>query len=166
MSVNRVEVTINSRQYAVLANESEDYIRRLAGHIDEKVKMVLKGGQNVMGERPIVLAALNICDEYYKCEEAGRVLEQQVKSTNDKLDRAYAEIRELKTATPQISFDEAEAEEKLKAAEEQIQILKQRIKELEEKNTAPANQPNNTPNNQNNGRNNFYRHNYNNGRRD
>lgn len=166
MSVNRVEVTINSRQYAVLANESEDYIRRMAGHIDEKVKLVLKGGQNVMGERPIVLAALNICDEYYKCEEAGRVLKHQLQTCTDKLDRAYAEIRELKSATPQISFDEAEAEEKLKAAEEQINILKERIKELEGKNQNSSNQQKNINSNLNNGRNNnFYHNNYKNGKR-
>ena len=161
MSVNRVEVTINSRQYAVLANESEDYIRRLAGHIDEKVKMVLRGGQNVMGERPIVLAALNICDEYYKCEEAGRVLKSQLQSCTDKLDRAYTEIRELKSATPQISFEEVQTEEKLREAQEQIQILKERIKELEAKNTPAPNH-----NNQNNTKNSFYHNNYKNGKRD
>ena len=62
MAVNRVEVTINSRQYVVLADESKEYLEKLAGHIDEKVKLILKGGHNILGERPLVLAALNICD--------------------------------------------------------------------------------------------------------
>ena len=56
MAVNRVSITINSRQYTVVAEESREYIERLGEHINEKVKNVLNGGQNVLGERPIVLA--------------------------------------------------------------------------------------------------------------
>ena len=70
MAVNRVSITINSRQYTVVAEESREYIERLGEHINEKVKNVLNGGQNVLGERPIVLAALNICDEYFKALES------------------------------------------------------------------------------------------------
>ena len=152
MAVNRVEVTINSRQYAVLADESEEYLRKLAGHIDEKVKLILKGGHNILGERPLVLAALNICDEYYKCEEAGRVLQSQLSLCTDKLNRANAEIKTLMDAmhaagAAQMSFEEKEAEEKLQKAEDElhktegelqraedrIRSLEARISELERK---------------------------------
>ena len=47
MAVNRVSITINSRQYTVVAEESREYIERLGEHINEKVKNVLNGGQNV-----------------------------------------------------------------------------------------------------------------------
>lgn len=133
MSVNRVEVTINSRQYAVLAEESEEYIRRLAGHIDQKVKMVLKGGQNVMGERPIILAALNICDEYYKCEEAARVMERQLMLTNEKLTAANLKIASLSDSGSQISINEQHLEDRLLNAHQKIEELEQKIKELEGK---------------------------------
>ncbi len=140
MAVNRVEVTINSRTYAVLADESEEYLKKLAGHIDEKVKIVLKNGQNIMGERPLVLAALNICDEYYKCEEAGRVMQKQLAACSEKLARANAAVKSLKAATPQVSFDEQEAEEKIKRtadelrrANDTIRSMEERIKELEQR---------------------------------
>ena len=164
MAVNRVEVTINSRQYAVLADESEEYLRKLADHIDEKVKIILKGGHNILGERPLVLAALNICDEYYKCEEAGRVLQGQLAACTDKLNRANAEIKTLMDAmhaagaSGQMSFEEKEAEEKLhktenelQRAEDKIRSLEARISELERK-----------PNENNNNRNNYNNHNRNN----
>ena len=38
MAVNRVSITINSRQYTVVAEESREYIERLGEHINEKVK--------------------------------------------------------------------------------------------------------------------------------
>ena len=133
MAVNRVEVTINSRQYAVLAEESDEYIKKLAGHIDEKVKLVLKGGQNILGERPLVLAALNICDEYYKCEEAGRVLQKQLAACTDKLNRANSEIKILMEATPQMSFEEQETEEKLKKTEDELQKTESELKRAEDR---------------------------------
>ena len=137
MAVNRVEVTINSRQYAVLAEESEEYIRKLADHIDEKVKLILKGGHNILGERPLVLAALNICDEYYKSEEAGRVLQGQIAACTDKLNRANAEIKTLMEAmhaagaSGQVSFEGQEAEEKLQKAEDELQRAEDKIRSLE-----------------------------------
>lgn len=66
MPLNRVMLTINSRLYTVVADESTQYMEMLGEHINEKVEEVVKGGKNILGERPIVLAALNICDEYYK----------------------------------------------------------------------------------------------------
>ena len=95
MAVNRLAITINSRKYTVVANESEDYIRRLAEHINEKVDYVLKGGQNIIGERPIVLAALNICDEYFKTDEAGRLMKDQLQVCSDKLADANEKCRTL-----------------------------------------------------------------------
>ncbi len=131
MAVNRVEVIINSRRYALKAEESEEYLKKLAEHIEEKIGLVLKNGQNILGERPLVLAALNICDEYYKCEEAGRILQKQLANCSDKLVRANAEIKSLKEATPQVSFDEQEAEEKLKKTEDELRRAQERIRSLE-----------------------------------
>ena len=164
MAVNRVDVTINSRQYTVLAEESEEYLRKLANHIDEKVKLILKGGHNILGERPLVLAALNICDEFYKCEEAGRVLQNQLAACTDKLNRANAEINTLMAAAPQISFEEKETEEKLQkteeelkktenelqSAEDRIRSLEARISELERRQGNNKNNNNHNNNNRNN----------------
>ena len=100
MAVNKLAITINSRRYTVVANESDEYIERLAEHINEKVDYVLKGGQNIIGERPIVLAALNICDEYFKTDEAGRLMKNQLQTCSDKLaaanDRCAALAKENK----------------------------------------------------------------------
>ena len=86
MAVNRVSITINSRQYTVVAEESREYIERLGEHINEKVKNVLNGGQNVLGERPIVLAALNICDEYFKALESDDSVKVEIEKLNSKID--------------------------------------------------------------------------------
>lgn len=120
-----VAITINSRQYDVVANESAEYIQMLGEHINEKVNLVLKGGRNVMGERPIVLAALNICDEYFKAEEASRMFKSQLQMNAGK------QNENGNSKPKQVSIDET-AGEQIKFLEGQIEILENKIKKMEQ----------------------------------
>ncbi|MCC8160149.1 MAG: cell division protein ZapA [Oscillospiraceae bacterium] len=145
MAVNRVTLTINSRQYTVVAEESTEYIERLCNHINEKVENVIRGGQNLIGERPVVLAALNICDEYFKTIEASELIKAQMQKTTDKnlklqqtVKNLNKELDEAKSA--QISIDEtamkaevASAKNELDEANNQIKFLEGHIKSLENK---------------------------------
>lgn len=151
-----VAITINSRQYDVVANESAEYIEMLGNHINEKVNLVLKGGRNVMGERPVVLAALNICDEYFKAEESVRMLKEQLHMNAEKLSLAQTENQKLKAAGKkteqnkgegtQVSIGETpigvqtvdakkqleEAGTQIKFLEGQIEVLESKIKKMEQ----------------------------------
>ena len=152
MAVNKVTFTINSRQYTVVADASEEYIIGLCNHINEKVENVLRGGQNIMGERPVVLAALNICDEYYKSIEAGELLQDKMEVVNEKNQKLQRKLHELNRAledanSNQISIDEAamkaevtaakneldEANNQIKFLEGHIKILEGKIEDLEKK---------------------------------
>lgn len=152
MAVNKVTLTINSRQYTVVADASVEYIERLCNHINEKVENVRSGGQNIMGERPVVLAALNICDEYYKSLEAGELLEDRISKINEKNLKLQRKVHELskevdEANSNQISIDETalkaevtaakneldEANNQIKFLEGHIKILESKIKELEER---------------------------------
>lgn len=138
MAINRVSITINSRQYTVVAAESAEYIQRLGNHINEKVETVLKGGQNIMGERPVVLAAFNICDEYFKSAQEADELKGQVKLTADRNDYLEQKVYELKKqieemASVQISMDEAALKAETAAVQKELDDAKKQIKLLEEK---------------------------------
>lgn len=87
MALNRVTITLNSRQYTVVAEESTEYIQKLCNHINEKVSEVRKGGQNILGERPVILAALNICDEYYKALDESKALKEEIEAYKLQIER-------------------------------------------------------------------------------
>ena len=93
--MNKVTLTINSRQYTVVAEESEEYIKALGKHINEKINTVLESGTNIFGERPLILAALNICDEYFKVYEAGNLLNEQMERCTKKLEEQIEENQRL-----------------------------------------------------------------------
>lgn len=145
MSVNKITFVINSRSYTVVAEETPEYLEKLCSHVNEKVENVLRGGQNIMGERPLVLAALNICDEYYKQLEENDTLKgktAELKEKNSRLEReaenAQDELDMVKSG--QVSIDEAamraevsDANEKLNGANNRIKFLEGQVKSLKEK---------------------------------
>jgi cell division protein ZapA len=123
---NKVTVTINSRKYTVVSDETPEYMRALADHVDQKVRRVLQNGQNILGERPLVLAALNICDEYFKVYEAGDLMQKQLQTCTDKLNAALDENQKLKAAKPnQVSPQKNDSKS-------EVGQLKQKVKALEE----------------------------------
>ncbi len=145
MSVNRVSMTINSRCYTVVADESVEYLERLGNHINEKVESVIKGGQNIIGERPVVLAALNICDEYFKAVQNNDYLKDDIRRLNEKNLKLQHSLNDLHkelddVSSSQISIDESvmtaetdAAKKELDLAHEKIKSMEEHIKELENK---------------------------------
>ena len=140
--MNRINITINSRVYTVVAEEEETYLRRLCDYVNEKVKLVINEGMHVMGEKPLVLAALNICDEYFKLLDStapaqnisaiiarNKQLEAELRELRKDGGTAAEKIEELKTeaALAEKMFDETE--EKVKFLEGQIRLMETRLKQ-------------------------------------
>lgn len=140
--MNRINITINSRVYTVVAEEEEAYLKRLCDYVNEKVKLVISEGTHVMGEKPLVLAALNICDEYFKlldsCNPAqnmseiiakNKQLEAELRELRKDGGNAAEKIEALKSeaALAEKMFDETE--EKVKFLEGQIRLMETRLKQ-------------------------------------
>ena len=139
--MNRINITINSRVYTVVAEEEEGYLKRLCDYVNEKVKLVINEGTHVMGEKPLVLAALNICDEYFKLLDSTNPV-QNISEIIAKNKQLEAELRELRkdggnaaekieelrseAALAEKMFDETE--EKVKFLEGQIRLMETRLK--------------------------------------
>lgn len=68
--MERIEVTILGQKYTVKGNESEDYIKRLAAFVDEKLKEVYNSAPNITPLKAAILASLNIADELHKLKES------------------------------------------------------------------------------------------------
>ena len=123
--MSRINITINSRIYTVVANEDEAYLRRLCDYVNEKVKLVISEGTHVMGEKPLVLAALNICDEYFKLLDSSMPMENmsEIISKNKQLE---AELRDVKK-------DNLSAEEKIEKLKADNELTEKILDEAEEK---------------------------------
>ncbi len=74
---NKVTVTIADREYHLVAAEDASYMEKVAAHVDAKIAEVAASG--VSTSDAVILAALNLADEYFKEVEAGEKLRGQVK---------------------------------------------------------------------------------------
>ena len=131
--INRITVSINSRKYTVVADENEAYIRSLCEYVNEKVETVLREGSHVMGEKPLLLAALNICDEYFKLLEKDQS-ELQIEnfiSENREIEKAEEDANEKNKRISELQDEVDIAEKMLEEAESKIKELENTIKQKE-----------------------------------
>lgn len=128
MAKNKLAIAINGRQYTLVSDEPVEYLNKLADHINEKVAFVRKHSDNNMGERPVIIAALNICDEYYKAEEGGRTIREQAERLNAKLLELAEENRHLHEL-----FDNNEFELDIKTLQSEVEKYQKVIEEQKDK---------------------------------
>ena len=122
---NRVNITINSRVYTITANEDAEYLKSLGDYVNGKVQIVLSEGTHVMGEKPLVLAALNICDEYFKLMNRN---DSKLLTENRRLEK---EIRDLERAEQDSGNKAAEAAEELRITQKVLEETEEKVKFLE-----------------------------------
>lgn len=63
MEKNKVNVKINGRNYAIVGKNSEEYLVRVGGIVNEKIKEILSSNSSLSNEDAAIFAALSIADE-------------------------------------------------------------------------------------------------------
>lgn len=123
--VNKINITINSRVYTVVAREDTEYLKSLGDYIAEKVNLVLREGNHIMGEKPLVLAALNICDEYFKLLDKYEPQEKlsELLTQNKRLETELREMKQAETAN----------DEKTSELMEELELTRRILEETEDK---------------------------------
>jgi cell division protein ZapA len=64
-----VSVEICGQRYPIRSTLDAEYVSRLAGYVDEKIRAAGEATSSGDGQRLAVLAALNIADELFRCRE-------------------------------------------------------------------------------------------------
>ena len=95
--LNRVVVTIDGRDYTIVAEENEEYIRKTAALVSGNVAEIKKQSR-LGGLDCVVLASLNIADLYYKALAASDGLRGQIGSYAEENAALRSEIARLKKA--------------------------------------------------------------------
>jgi cell division protein ZapA len=67
-----VPVVILGQQYPVRSSLEESYVAALASYVDEKMRAAADVAPSGDSVRLAVLAALNIADEFFRCQESER----------------------------------------------------------------------------------------------
>ena len=92
---NKITVSIAGQEYTMVAAEGEDYVRRVAAHVDSQMRGVLSQGRLSQADGA-VLAAMNIADQYFKEQEAAENLRRQIKEYLEESTKLKMELSEAK----------------------------------------------------------------------
>ena len=92
---NKVTVTIDGQEYTLVASEDAAYMKKVAAYVDGKVQEVRQGGK-VSSSDAVILAGLNMADEYFKSMEAAENLRAQIKECLEESKKLNLELSETK----------------------------------------------------------------------
>lgn len=83
MDKNRVTVYIAGQELRLACDDSDEYICRVAGYVNEKVEEVQGQYPNLSTANCLILAALNLSDELHKLREDYDALDSRISELRD-----------------------------------------------------------------------------------
>ena len=92
---NKVTVSIAGQEYTMVAVEDEEYVRKVAGHVDGQIREVMDSEHLSLADAA-VLAALNIADQYFREQGASENLRRQIKDGLEESAKLKNELSECK----------------------------------------------------------------------
>ena len=142
---NIVGVKIYNRPFNLSTDETEGYIRKIAGVVDAKVRSIISSSPSTNIIDAAILAALEAVDEKQKAAETINNLRSQIKDYVDdagearlKCDEAQKELRELKTKCAELEKEVEIRRMFNKKLETEAAVAAQKAKDAEEKAKAAA----------------------------
>ncbi len=132
---NDVEVIINGKQYTLCGYESNEYLQRIASHINEKyAEFKMQDGYNRLdvGMRNILLA-INLSDDYFKAQKQADELQLQKEELEKEIFDMKHELLSLKSDLEEAKKQLEEFKEAKDQADRQIIRLEAEL-EKEKKN--------------------------------
>ena len=126
MEKNKLSATINGRMYTLISEETREYMQELSDYVNASVTKVINNNPSLMGERPIVLAALNICDELFKAELGGKIMREKAQKNFDEIIAENKRLREI-VNNSEYEIDIATLQRQLDEAKREIAMLKMQL---------------------------------------
>lgn len=130
MEKKRVSVQIEGRSYAVITNDDEEYVRRVAQEVGDRILAASRSGKHLEVRDCAILAALDFCDDKIKSEKRSKELitkaDQIIRNTND-LNKQVSQYRERLT---EAINENTRLTKRVRALEEQLRILSRENEQL------------------------------------
>jgi cell division protein ZapA len=82
-----IPVEIHGQRYPIRTTLDAEYVVRLAGYVDEKMRAAADSTPTGDSVRLAVLAALNIADELFRCRDSSRARDGQLAERAEALER-------------------------------------------------------------------------------
>lgn len=133
--MNRVTVKINGIEYNLKGEEHEEYLHKVAGYVDKKVKNILENNRQLSTSSAAILSAVNVVDDMFKKQMQFEQVLEEVEELEKKQAIYEEQIESLKNQLKHMEAYNSELQEKLKG-----NINIQELQKKEEENKTLINQ--------------------------
>ena len=104
MEKTKAVVNLCGQEFRLSANESEEYLRKIASYVDKKVDAIQRAYPRLSTSNCVLLAALELSDELHKTNEKLEALDSRIDQLRN-LPRTQSEYtgpvkRPLESKTP------------------------------------------------------------------
>ncbi|MBM7870073.1 cell division protein ZapA [Clostridium pascui] len=135
--MNIVTVRINGVEYNLKGDEREEYLHKVAGYVDKKVRELIESNPKLSTSSASILTAINTVDEYLKKQEevheAFEIVkkkEEQEKNYKQEIDILKQKILQLEAYVEELTvvLEEPKYKEQLEVKEKELEVT---VKEIE-----------------------------------
>ena len=88
----RFNIKILEQELSVVSDSGDEHVAKVVRYVNDKVEEIGKASSNINTLNIAILVALNIADEYFKCEEVNRSTYSQLESRSGELINLIDEI--------------------------------------------------------------------------
>jgi cell division protein ZapA len=97
-----IEVEIFGQRFTVTSEDEEEYVKKIASHVDQKMRQIAEATKTAVPLRVAIMAAMSIADAYYKAAERESEIEREAEHLSsallDRIERSE-ELDGMKNAT-------------------------------------------------------------------
>lgn len=133
MSKIAVTVKIANQDYTITGEEEKDYVLSLASHVDEQISIAMEKAPKINNVTPVVLASINIANQYFKEKEKNNELMKQltegcvnkeefdernsllINEQNENIDKLFERIQQLDNIINEKNKEVYDAKKELEA---------------------------------------------------
>lgn len=91
--MENVTITIFGKEYSIKSDVEKESLDRIASHLNKKVDEIMKTTRTAAAHNVLILAAMNIADEYFREKNLNQELISYVEGTSEQL------LQQIKTRT-------------------------------------------------------------------
>ncbi|HZD39195.1 MAG TPA: cell division protein ZapA [Terriglobales bacterium] len=86
-----LDVEILGQKFTISSDAEENYMRRVAGYVDQKMQELSRSSKPVGKSNIAMIAALNIADEYHRLKDAHDAMLNRVNQLSKRLSVTLSE---------------------------------------------------------------------------
>lgn len=139
--MNMVTVKINGIEYNLKGEEREEYLHKVAGYVDKKLRSIMSNNNKLSTSQAAVLTAVNAVDDLFKCDSAYselllkvEKLEKSEKVLMDQVDSLKKQLQHLENYNRELEnrLKYRVDEEEMKIKDENLSRLNEELQFMEE----------------------------------